>query len=1196
MPGRLGIDLSAVSVLSYLESYPYPSFALLIPVPPSNLTSSYGGAASSGSAGSLEDLPFTRGQTTPIKAFDIVWSNSRWKTLVKDRPLLDCLDVQGARALGDWLSGAKELRARNRRISSSTASQTTSDKEELAGAAPEGFWESEIGYEDHSPSKRVDNVIPEGEDERVVEEANEMLPTLTLDLVGPIKVTLELTKTAISPNEYLRGGLISTATTHTLVVITSTIRSAINIIPPSVPLQPTARVLPSLQVSGGTTDHSESDSSTSVATTIKPKFEPKTTILSEPSSTPSTLSRPTLAASILDPEMAKNGTAAAIDFDYSTITPQPDRPLFFNRDGTVTRPKPRTERTDPKGKSSDIHVLFETTDWSKTPLGPRESWPPSLKTIVSVLLAYPSPLCIWWGPELTLLYNQPFSASVEKHPDVFGVSGAVAWAEIWDQLGPLSELVMSGTTMWREDEFFLLKNKNSQGGQLYECYHTWSWLPIRQEDGTVGGLWNSNVDSTKKVLVDRRLATTREIGEQSAIARTTREFHSAVIDVLGANPRDIPFAAMYQVTVPTETGKGESHPPATIKVNLTRTGSVGVPEDDPSSPSHLAFSLRPAPRSVGSNDSTNPRPRSPTLSVASSLSVPSMSPLAFQDDQQLPGCTQWPFREALQTRRMVLVENCAELVKNFPIREWDELPNAAVVIPIANDSDQGVPPAVLTVGLNVRRPFDDDYENFLLASGIAAARSYEAEKQRIDDLAALDRAKSLLFSNISHELRTPLTLIAGPLDDLLQVNQDPRQKEWLTLARSNTRLEAGKLKGSFRAVNLGIVTRDLAGQFAAAFQKAKLEYVVDCDTSPHTTYVDIEQWEKIVFNLLGNAMKYTLHGTVIVSFTYSDTQAVLAVKDTGVGIPASDINLIGERFHRVASTSRSHEGTGIGLALVKELVKLHGGALEVESATAAEGANGAHGSTFRVRIPLGSEHLPSDALDHDDSTLTRTVNIASYGRDIINEATLWNKNIESSGDSASDDSSPLGTSVESITMSNIRGAEQSLLYFEKTDIVLIVDDSFDTRKYLSSMFAPYCVVVEARDGQEALDKCMQIRPDLIITDVMMPVLDGFGLLRALKQSDELKAIPVIMVTAHDGDEAKVEALLGGADDYMVKPFNVRELIARAHVQLLLGKKRRQLEMAFKEQTLELRAVSEYSPGGIFRASDQGVIGFANDAW
>lgn len=180
-----------------------------------------------------------------------------------------------------------------------------------------------------------------------------------------------------------------------------------------------------------------------------------------------------------------------------------------------------------------------------------------------------------------------------------------------------------------------------------------------------------------------------------------------------------------------------------------------------------------------------------------------------------------------------------------------------------------------------------------------------------------------------------------------------------------SRLEAGRLKATFRPANLGVVTRDLAGLFRGAIERAKLRYIVECDLTPRNVYVDPDHWEKLVFNLIGNALKYTMRGFVHVTLSYEQSGVLLSVKDSGVGIPISDLGLVGERFHRVQSVSRSHEGTGIGLALIKELIKMHGGVLEIDSSTTSESMDGSHGSTFRVRIPLGSDHLqPTPSIEN----------------------------------------------------------------------------------------------------------------------------------------------------------------------------------------------------------------------------------------
>ena len=493
------------------------------------------------------------------------------------------------------------------------------------------------------------------------------------------------------------------------------------------------------------------------------------------------------------------------------------------------------------------------------------------------------------------------------------------------------------------------------------------------------------------------------------------------------------------------------------KVELHLAGSIGIPEDHPSTPRSIHLTLnKPRDRSSVVFGFSHSFPQSPTFSTMSSAagSMPrSNSPSAGSDAEQ---ATHWPFKEALHSRRLVLVEDCSVVVEGYPVRVWDELPNSAVIVPISSDSDEGIPSAVLVVGLSVRRPFDDDYEAFIhvlrsqLASGIAAVRAYEAEMRRVEDLAALDRAKSLLFSNVSHELRTPLTLVAGPIDDLLAETADGPKKEILVMARRNirrltrlvstlmdvSRLEAGRLKGSFRRVNLGIMTRDLAALFRGAIERAKLTFIVKCDASTKDVYIDPEHWEKIVFNLIGNALKYTMAGSIHVSLVYEGKEAVFSVRDTGVGIPRADINLVGERFHRVQSVSRSHEGTGIGLALIKELIKLHGGLLTIESSTAAESGDGNHGSVFRVTVPLGSDHLPPDAIERHDAHLSHAE--TTYGQGIVDEAMLWARDRDKDGSSADSNSDSGGTSGESSSKSG-RGLDTNTLYFKKEDTILLVD-------------------------------------------------------------------------------------------------------------------------------------------------------------
>ncbi|WVQ81842.1 hypothetical protein IAT38_003969 [Cryptococcus sp. DSM 104549] len=1230
MLDRSHIDLSGLPQ-QYLQSYPYPAFVLIAPIPPISISEEPDDFSSPTPTPDAA-LPFTPSDHGTLQPFDVVWANDKWKNLTQGANLLNCLDVQGARNLGDWVGGIKTEAQRIRGASLGTigrsaftaGSTAARSPEEVTFAKlklgqhlsksnggsmepPENFWEPERPYEDRSA--KSDGVSSADVESTGIEGTDGVHPgpsTLTIDLVFPGRVTLEMTKVILPASRISRSGLKSQLKTHSFTVITTTPRSAF------VPNHAEAHLSPNYVDSP--VEATFPSMSSSPPGPVRPSY-PRTTTLS-PTAAPTTSNdkRPSFLNShpssspIISPVEELKG--------LGLLSPRgkPSRPLMFSVDGTVSRSTERAAGNDAEGRSLDVSVLMETTDWSKTPLGPRELWPQSLKTIVSLVLNYPHQSCLWWGPELTLIYNEPYAQAIHKHPSLFGMSGPVAWSEIWASLGPLSEVVLKGTPVWKEDDFLLFKQLPHQGDGVFEEYHTWMWVPVQKEDGTAGGLWNATIRTTEKVLVERRLATVREMGQRTSIARTKEEFITGMLDILGSNPKDIPFAALYDVQTTTQKKDGpyaaeipvKADAGEVVQVDAELVGSIGIPDNHPSTPSHLSFPLRHRRTSTAARFTQGGGlSSSPALSVLSSFSSSGIppQPLADSDHSFPPPVDQWPIREALQSRRLILVEDCSAFIQDFPIRVWDELPNAAVVVPISSDSDEGVPTSVLVLGLNIRRPFDEPYESFVLASCIAAVRSYEAERQQVDELAALDRAKSVLFSNISHELRTPLTLVSGPIDDILRDTPDGQRKDTLMMVRRNvrrlsrlvstlmdvSRLEAGRMKGTFRPVNLGLLTRDLSMLFKAAIEKAGLKYVVEVDTSNQAAYIDPEHWEKIVFNLIGNAMKYTMSGFVRVKLSYTEEDAILSVQDSGVGIPHSDIGLIGERFHRVQSVSRSHEGTGIGLALTKELVALHGGRLEVESSTVDESVDGSHGSTFRARIPLGADHLNPDSIDTgrlpNSSELT-------YGQGMVDEAMQW---VRDGNSVISSDDSTAALSGDSSGPSS-KAIDPSTLYFQKNDVIMLVEDSADTRRYMKSIFSQYCTVVEAHDGKEALELCAKQIPDLVISDVMMPNLDGFGLLQAMKESKELRVVPVIILTARGTDDSKVSGIMAGADDYLAKPFNAREIVARAHMQLQLGKKIRHLEEAFEERTAELRVLAEYSPAGIFRADQSGTLTWANPSW
>jgi PAS domain S-box-containing protein len=463
------------------------------------------------------------------------------------------------------------------------------------------------------------------------------------------------------------------------------------------------------------------------------------------------------------------------------------------------------------------------------------------------------------------------------------------------------------------------------------------------------------------------------------------------------------------------------------------------------------------------------------------------------------------------------------------------------------------------------------------AATISEAKAYEAERRRAEELAELDRAKTAFFSNVSHEFRTPLTLMLGPIEDATADSRlPPDLHDRLTLAQRNatrlqklvntlldfSRIEAGRVQASYVQTDLVALTRDLASTFRSAMEKAGLAFSVECDSLGEPVFVDREMWEKIVLNLLSNAFKFTLEGSVLVRVRREGEAAVLEVTDTGVGVPAHEIPRLFERFHRVESTQgRTHEGSGIGLALVQELVKLHGGSIEASSELGV-------GTTLRVRIPFGAGHLPADRVKAT-RTLTST---AIEARAFVQEALRWLET-SSDGDAGSDRLATLNgesVPVRDRRFANTFGAR-----------IVLADDNADMRAYVSELLAPYYQIEAVADGERALAAAKRAPPDLIISDVMMPRLDGFGLLRAIRADKSLQSVPVVFLSARAGEEARIEGLDAGADDYLVKPFSARELLARIGALLELRKMRASAQEASRLRTAQYETLLNEAPLGVY---------------
>jgi signal transduction histidine kinase/DNA-binding response OmpR family regulator len=758
----------------------------------------------------------------------------------------------------------------------------------------------------------------------------------------------------------------------------------------------------------------------------------------------------------------------------------------------------------------ELGSLVRSKNWAQTPVGPIDAWPQSLRTVVQIMLGSRYAMWMGWGDDLSFFYNDAYRPTLGvKHSWALGASARQVWREIWPDIGPRVDLVLQrGEATWDEGLLLFLERH----GFSEETYHTFSYSPLRDDRGVVGGMLCVVTEETDRVIGERRLRVLRELAAGIATTRKADELFDAIRTSLGAHRHDMPFTLTYAFEEDRRYARLVS--------------SSGVGKGDP-----IAVPL------IDCNDAAAP----------------------------------WPIGALRATLAPTLIETLAKF-PSLPVGAWDIPPRQAIAFPLAQQG-QTSPAGVFIAGINPYRPLDDDYRGFIglvagqIASGIANARAYEAEHRRAEALAEIDRAKTAFFSNASHEFRTPLTLMLSPLEDLLVRNatadvvlSDRREIELIhrnglrLLKLVNTlldfsRIEAGRVQAVYEVVDLGAYTTELASTFRSAMERAGLRYVVDSPPLPIPAYVDRDMWEKIVLNLVSNAFKYTLEGEVTVTLraAANGSAAQLTVRDTGVGVPAQEVPRLFERFHRVEGQhGRTQEGTGIGLALIQELAKLHGGSVAAASTLG-------RGTTFTVSIPLGKEHLPGERVGADRTAPSTGVRADAF----VGEALRW---LPGGGDA-----SDLPIEKELLGPASPTRPEQSF--------VLLADDNVDMRDYVRRLLAPRYDVEAVADGQAALEAARRRRPDLVLTDVMMPRLDGFGLLRALRGDADLRDVPVVLLSARAGEEAKVEGLEAGADDYLTKPFSARELLARVSTNLELARVRRHAADVLREETRRLETLN-----------------------
>lgn len=765
--------------------------------------------------------------------------------------------------------------------------------------------------------------------------------------------------------------------------------------------------------------------------------------------------------------------------------------------------------------------LISEFDWSKTPIGSPDQWSESLKNLVNLMLVNRFPMLLWWGEKYVQIYNDTYIPVLGlKHPSPgLGRPGYECWDEIWPVIGPLIDTPFKGGPASWMDDILLKVNRNNF---VEETHFTIAYSPVPDPSTStgIGGVLATVNEITEEIIGKRQMETLRKLGKGISSTSSVAEVYDQAAVVLQENPFDIPFAFIHRIDSRSKAGL---------------TTVAGIPPDHPQ------------------------------LSKEIDLTG---------DD---PGWRDL-IRSSMQGT-LVVAENI-QIRSEVPMGAWDSPPVQFVYLPI-REAKRGAPIAIVTLALNPYRKFGESYSNFVqliadqISSGVTNAIAYKKEKERAEALAELDKAKTTFFANVSHEFRTPLTLMLGPIDDLLTQKQDKiaADREVISLIHRNglrleklvntlldfSKIEAGRMQMVFRPTDISKITRDLASNFTSATARAGLELEVDCPGFAEPVYLDQEMWEKIVLNLLSNAFKFTFDGKITVRLELFSDAVRLQVADTGIGISGADQERIFDRFHRVSQArSRSFEGSGIGLALVSELVRLHGGSIGVESEPEK-------GTIFTVRIPRGKAHLPAEQVLVDKNIPFSTPIKANV---FLEEAMRWFP--DEIGQHAAEAS----------------GSEEQA---SKRPTVLLADDNADMREYIKSILSEFCKVYTVPDGKQAVDLAEKIQPDLVLSDVMMPGLDGFGLIEKMRQTPSLRTTPIILLSARAGEEAKVEGFQAGADDYLTKPFTRNELIARVNSNIRLSHLREEIEEAIRQSESRLRALVIATSDVIYRMSPDWTV-------
>ncbi|MFP5073118.1 SpoIIE family protein phosphatase [Pseudonocardia nantongensis] len=771
------------------------------------------------------------------------------------------------------------------------------------------------------------------------------------------------------------------------------------------------------------------------------------------------------------------------------------------------------ERTDEQvcGRSVSAWTLLETTDWAATALGARSGWDRELEDTVRFMLESRQPLTAWWGPELVLLYNDAFiELAGYRHPGSYGRPLREGWPEVAEHLAEELPQLRSGDRagIYRAADRIVLHRWDVPEATWWN----YSSTPVRDPSGAVLGLVTLCSEITEGIVGARRMRVLAELGEVARDAPTVDVAVERLTAVLEAADEDVAC-----VTAVVHDGEGSR---TATSVRITELPDDRVPAD-------------PGPDAGAAVEFTTVDP--------------------------VPTTGAGPVTEL------------ARAVQHTP------------------DGAVGV---TVTIGAPALLPLDEAHRAFLrllvghVGTVLTGALARDRERDTRDDRESLEQARADYYAGLGDAFRDPLTLVLGPLERLRRHDETGVRSEAELAHRNAERmlklvdglldvsaLQSGRHEGLFAPTELGVTTDRLVAAFAPVIEQAGLDLQVSCAELDRPAWVDRDAWEKIVLNLLSNAVKYTLEGGVTVELGQDGERVVLTVADTGGGVPDDEVDSVFERFHLPGPPrGRTAEGSGLGLPLIRQLVRLHGGSIGV---TGTPGG----GATFTVSIPLGFAHLPEGRLVRSRVGVRRTPQLAGP---YVAEALRWLPDPPGPDDGAAAPAPAAGRE------SSLDGSVVDGLDLDRRDRVLVVDDDREMRGYLRDLLSERWTVQIVGDGPAALDAARTDPPDLVVADAGLPA-GGIGLLRALRSDPRTVGVPVVLLSSQAGEEAAVEGFASGADDYLVRPFSSRELLARVANHLQLGRVRRAAELQF-------RAMADSTPALIWVDDPGGHRLFVNRGW